>query len=282
MARTNPTAASLPAVQLWIAYPADLLDESIAVACSAVLNDEERSRAARFRFHRHRREYLAAHALARTALAHNHPLAPAEWRFATNAHGKPAAEPACGLHFNLSHAEDLVVCLVAHGTEAGVDVEPVARAAEIARLAPHVFSSAEQAQLATLSAAEQLDRALSLWVLKEAYIKARGLGLTLPLQGFSFLFGGAEHIRLELEPALGDTPTRWRFLLLDHRAHRIALMVKAAPDTAAAPALELWEARPPLGPAVKLSSGAAEWLPRSETVQARPASFPGFPASSPA
>jgi len=263
MARTDPTNAPLPAVQLWIASPADLLDESIARACSAVLGDEERDRATRFHFDRHRREYLATHALARTALARNHSIAPAEWRFVTNANGKPAAEPACGLHFNLSNTEDLVVCLVAHGREVGVDVEPVARAAEIARLAPHVFSSAEQAQLASLSAAEQLHRALSLWVLKEAYIKARGLGLTLPLQEFSFLFGGVEHIQLELEPALRDTPARWRFLLLDHGAHRIALMVEMAPGTPATPALELWEVRPPLEPAVKLSSSAPEWLPRS-------------------
>ena len=263
MARQDPIAASLPAVQLWIAYPPDLLDESIALACSAVLSGGERSRAARFHFDRHRREYLATHALARTALAHNHPLAPAAWRFVSSAHGKPAAEPDCGLRFNLSNAEDLAVCLVAQGADVGVDVEPIARAAEIAALAPRVFSPAEQAQLASLSAAEQLDRALSLWVLKEAHIKALGLGLSAPLQGFSFLFGGAEHIRLDLDPALGDTSARWRFCLLDHAAHRIAVMLEAAPGSIAAPALQLWEARPPLGPAVKLSSRAAEWLPRS-------------------
>ncbi|MFP5206980.1 MAG: 4'-phosphopantetheinyl transferase family protein [Acidobacteriota bacterium] len=275
MARKDPTEASLPAVQLWIACPADLLDDEVALACSAVLSEDERRRASRFHFDRHRREYLATHALARVALAHNHPLAPAAWRFVSNPHGKPAADPGCGLRFNLSNAQDLVVCMVARGAEVGVDVERIARAAEIVKLAPRVFSPAEQAQLAALPAASQLDRALSLWVLKEAYIKARGLGLSMPLKGFSFLFGGAEHLRLVVDPAyhplLHDAAARWRFSLLDHGRHRIALMVETKPGASAdegaiangAPLLELWEARPPLGPASRLPNGAMEWFPRA-------------------
>lgn len=252
MACKDPTEASLPGVQLWIACPADLLDDEVALACSAVLSEDERSRAARLRFDRHRREYLATHALARAALAHNHSLAPSGWRFVSNAYGKPAADPDCGIRFNVSNTEDLVVCMVAQGAEVGVDVEPIARAAEIVRLAPRVFSPVEQAQLAALPAAAQLDRALSLWVLKEAYIKARGLGLSMPLKGFSFLFGGAEHMRLAVDPAfhppLHDDAARWRFSLLDHGRHRIALMMEAKPGASAdegaiangAPVLELW------------------------------------------
>jgi 4'-phosphopantetheinyl transferase len=280
MLHKDAIAASPPAMQLWHAYPEDLLDENVARACATILSGAERGRAARFHFDRHRREYLATHALLRTALAHNHPLEPAAWRFVSNPHGKPAPEPDCGLRFNLSNAKDLAVCLVDHGAEVGVDVEPLARAAEIAKLAAHVFSPAEQAQLAGLSDAERLDRGLSLWVLKEAYVKARGLGLAVPLKGFSLLFGGPERIRLVIESgshsALHDSPDRWRFCLLDHAAHRIALMVEAAPrassnpcpdaqatpDSCFAAALEVWEARPPLGPARMLANYIPEWLPR--------------------
>lgn len=269
----NPTPLSdspQPAVQLWLGYPADLLDASVCAACTHVLSETERQRASRFRFERHRREYLATHALARTALACNHPLEPADWRFQQNAHGKPAADPDCGLRFNLSNALELVVCLVARGAEVGVDVEPHRRADEILPLAPRVFSSAEQEQLEALPAGERPARALSLWVLKESYIKARGLGLSLPLRKFSFLFDGAQGIRLAIDPSLNDQPARWHFRLLDRAAHRIALMVDR---TACAPAarerqladsfrLEILEARPPFAPGARLPAADGEWFPR--------------------
>ncbi len=153
----------------------------------------------------------------------------------------------------------------------GVDAEPLTRTEEIAGLAGDVFSAREQEQLQALAGAERLDRALSLWVLKEAYIKARGLGLALALRKFSFVFGGAEGIRLELDPSLGDAAERWRFRLLDHAGHRVALMV----ERPAAGAVEMWEARPAQGPAEKA------WQRRGRVVSARDRSlrrascFPG-------
>jgi 4'-phosphopantetheinyl transferase len=235
-------------VALWCAYPGDLRAEEVARECAALLSEEERARAARFRFERHAREYLAAQALARIALSHEHPLPPEAWRFTTNAYGKPAVEPECGLRFNLSNCVGMAVCLVARGAEVGVDAEPRARAAEIAALAPEVFSRREREQLEGLGARERLDRALSLWTLKEAYIKARGLGLSLPLGRFSYVFGDAEGIGLEVEPGLDEEPGRWRFCLLDHAEHRIALMV----ESEIAPALQVWEARPLTGAPVRL------------------------------
>jgi 4'-phosphopantetheinyl transferase len=152
----------------------------------------------------------------------------------------------------------LVVCLVAEGAEVGVDVEPFERAEQILKLAPKVFSAAEQAQLENLEDAAKLDRALSLWTLKEAYIKARGMGLALPLEGFSFLFGGEKRIRLEIDSSLGDEGARWRFCQLDRAGHRIAAMVerKAAWD------LEVLEARPVTSPPVRVNLGAVTWHPR--------------------
>ncbi len=73
------------------------------------------------------------------------------------------------------------------------------------------------------------------------YIKARGVGLSLPLNKISFLFGGVEGIRLELDPSLGNEAGRlWRFCLVEHSGHRIALMV----DRANVPELQVWDARP--------------------------------------
>jgi 4'-phosphopantetheinyl transferase len=122
-----------------------------------------------------------------------------------------------------------------------------------------VFSALELAQLDALRGQERLHRALRLWTLKEAYIKARGMGLALPLNTFSFLFGGAEGIRLELDPAVDDEPGRWRFCLLDHAGHCIALMARRG--EAAAPQLQIWKARPVCAPPVRLPAGGEMWFP---------------------
>ena len=237
---------STPApLELWFAYPADLVDAAVEEECAALLSHAERDRAACFQFDRHRRQYLATHALARTALSHAHALPPRQWSYTVNAYGKPAPIPNFGIGFNQSHCEELVACLIAHfaptqpramleanpklnsnaGPEVGIDVEPLSRGEEIVSLAPSVFSAAEQAQLNAQPPAERPHRALSLWTLKEAYIKARGMGLSLPLQGISFLFGGAEGIHLETSAEVDSNPARWRFCLLDHTLHRIAMVV---------------------------------------------------------
>jgi 4'-phosphopantetheinyl transferase len=244
-------------LHLWCAYPDDVLAEQAARACVTLLSEEERSRMLALHFDGHRREYLTTRALVRTALSHGHPVAPEAWGFRLGAYGKPTADPECGLRFNVSNSPGLVVCLIAEGTEVGVDVEPYERAGQIAELAHEVCSPLELAQLETLRDAERLNRALSLWTLKEAYIKARGMGLCLPLQKLSFRFGGAEGIRLELDPCISDEAGRWRFCLVDHAEHRIALMSEGP----TAPDLQLWETRPLLVPPARLAAGGERWFP---------------------
>jgi 4'-phosphopantetheinyl transferase len=265
----NLTGSS--ALQLWLAYPGDLAEPAIEKACAAILDDAERERAARFRFARHRREYLATHVLARVALSHAHPLPPQSWSFSINKYGKPSPVPGCGLGFNQSNSVELAVCLVARpgaaaAAEVGVDVESLARAEEIVPLAARVFSAAERAQLDALPAAERPDRALSLWTLKEAYIKARGMGLSLPLQEISFLFDGPDTdghdaIRFQVAPEVDDDPGRWRFCRFDHAGHRIAVAVEVNAARIPEIALEIYEVRPPLGPPARLTWGAPAWFP---------------------
>ena len=132
----------------------------MAQACVALLSEAEQARGERFRFDKRRREHLATHALKRRALSANFSLAPEAWQFSENAHGKPAVEPGeCGLRFNVSNSDKLVVCLMAQGADVGVDVEPYERSAGILKLAGRVFSPAEQAQLEALGDAQRLDRA---------------------------------------------------------------------------------------------------------------------------
>ena len=238
-------------LHLWCAYPDDLIDEAAARSGEALLDAEERVRRQRFRSEHKQREFLTAHALARVALSHHRSVTPRDWRFRTNANGKPALDPDCGLRFNLSHSAGLAVCLVADAAvEVGVDVEAITRASEIAAVAHKVFSKAERAQLDALLEAEKRDRCVSLWTLKEAYVKARGVGMgsTLPLRDISFLFDEAGAVRLDVDQSLDEHAARWDFRLLDCAGHRIAL---AAEGTSGWD-LEMWEARPVSAPPKKI------------------------------
>lgn len=212
-------------LHLWCARLEDL-DDTVFPRYEALLSESELDRCRAFRFERHRREYLLTRALVRTALSHYLPLAPDEWRFRHNAYGKPAADPPCGLGFNLSNSCGLVACLLASGREVGVDVEPCGRADSVLAVAAEVFSVPELAQLHALAGHAQARRGLALWTLKEAYIKARGMGLSLPLKEFSFLFDEAGAVRLALNPVLADDPGHWRFGLIGHAGHCIAWMAE--------------------------------------------------------
>jgi 4'-phosphopantetheinyl transferase len=260
LAARVPSDMDKESLYLWCAYPEDASTEAAIQLCLPLLSGDEHAHWQAFRFDRHRREYLTTRALVRAALSHHHPLALEAWRFRTNTYGKPAVDPDCGLRFNLSNSTGLVVCLIARGAEVGVDAEPIERAEQIAELAPEVLSPLEMEQLEVLRGPEKLDRALSLWTLKEAYIKARGIGLSFPLNKVSFLFGGNERIRLELDPSLGKEARRpWRFCLIEHAGHRIALMVEGA----TAPELQVWEARPLLAHPKRLAVGGKPWFPNS-------------------
>lgn len=245
---------------LWSAYPDDLSTESVAEMSLAMLSNDERVHWRSLHFDRDRREYLATHALVRTALSHYYPLAPEAWRFRLNSYGKPFIDPDCGLRFNLSNSLNLVVCLIGVGTEVGIDLEPYTRAKDILDLAETVFSPIELTQLQVLRGDMIFDRALSLWTLKEAFIKATGIGLSLPLKMVSFLFDGANQIQMVLDPCLCTEPDRhWRFCLLDYVGHRIALMA----DQTSISEVQLWDLQPSLAPPKRLTDIDATWFPVS-------------------
>lgn len=244
-------------LQLWCAYPEDTTQQGAARASLDLLSTDEMDRLHALRFDEHRREFLTTRAMVRTALSCCSPTDPRAWRFRPNAYGKPATDPACGLEFNVSNCPGLVVCLMTQGANVGVDAEPLERAEQILELAPNVFSEQELAQLDRMGHGDRRMHALSLWVLKEAYIKARGIGLSLPLRNFSFFFGGKMGIHLQLDPSLEDVAGRWQYCLLDHAGHRIALVVERMTE----PELQLWELRPPSGTARQLRPRSVRWYP---------------------
>jgi 4'-phosphopantetheinyl transferase len=130
------------------------------------------------------------------------------------------------LRFNLSHTAGLVACAVALDRDVGVDVEHLWPPTFDIGLARHHFAPAEVAGLEALPPEARRARFFALWTLKEAYIKARGLGLALPLERFAFDFEGPA-LGVRFDPELGDQPERWHFARLQPTAvHALALAAR--------------------------------------------------------
>jgi 4'-phosphopantetheinyl transferase len=179
----------------------------------AMLDQDERARAARFRLELDRREFIAAHALLRSMLTTYLDRPAAAWRFCTDASGKPglASEMALPeLQFNVSHTRGLVaVALVAHG-RLGIDVEKIDASKADFSVAEKYFAPSEVAMLQHIPERERPNWFFRLWTLKEAYLKATGTGLGTPLDSFAFTF---DPIRIRFAHA-DDDANHWNFEML--------------------------------------------------------------------
>jgi 4'-phosphopantetheinyl transferase len=177
------------------------------------LTEEEKERVGRYRFDRHRREHFATRVLARAALSRYTGVPPEGWVFGAGSYGKPhVVRPATTLAFNLANTEGLVVCAVAAGGEVGVDVEPIVGRGDPMELAETAFSADEVAGLRATPPAERRARFVALWTLKEAYLKARGVGLSLATDRFSVAVDGDSGARISFDPAVADRPGRWQLV----------------------------------------------------------------------
>jgi 4'-phosphopantetheinyl transferase len=235
-------------VRVWLLRAPEDAGAERARRCEAILAPNELARMKRFRFETDRRRYLFAHALVRYTLSRYAPATPPErWRFETNEYGRPQVGGAAPrLKFNLSHTAGLVACAVALDRDVGVDVEHIrpAHGDFGLEVAPQYFAPREVAALAAQPAADQRDWFFAFWTLKEAYIKARGMGLALPLSGFTFDLGDAgaaasPNIGISFASNVVDDPARWYFeRRLPSPEHALALAVRRARNEALTVAVE--------------------------------------------
>ncbi|MBR0831013.1 4'-phosphopantetheinyl transferase superfamily protein [Bradyrhizobium manausense] len=200
-------------LHVWLIEAVD--SDEAREACRAMLSANERQRADRFVFERHRREFIHAHGMLRLALSQAAPdVAPSDWSFATGPHGRPyVAGPArpMALHFNLTHTEGCVACVVSGHEAVGVDVEQITPRRARMETAEGVFSPDELASLRDIATDQFVSRFFDYWTLKEAYLKARGIGLhLLPLDRFSMRLG-ADGVGIHFDPEIDDDPRKWRF-----------------------------------------------------------------------
>ena len=221
---------------LWYVFPDALTDPELLDSYQDLLCPEERAQQQRFHFEKGRHEYLVTRALVRTVLSRYVNVDARTWRFQQNVYGKPQiAHPlvALPLCFNLSHTNGLIVCLVALDKEIGVDVEDVERPGMMVQAAERFFSRSEVSALRALPKRAQRHRFFEYWTLKEAYIKARGMGLSLPLEQFSFHLEINRLVQISFDPRLGDDPRSWqfaRFLLTARHMAAVGIRRGVGPD----------------------------------------------------
>jgi 4'-phosphopantetheinyl transferase len=152
-----------------------------------MLSAQERERAGRFHFERHRRRFVAGRGELRRLLAHYLGLSPQAVALAYGSEGKPfctTQPPGWRICFNLTHSEDTAALAVSNGFEVGIDVEHVRLIEESMPL--EVFSTRERSQFTALPNAERQAVFFENWARKEACLKALGTGFTLPPDQFEF------------------------------------------------------------------------------------------------
>jgi 4'-phosphopantetheinyl transferase len=206
----EPLALPEDEVQLWrVDLEAIRANES---RWQEVLCSDELTRASRFHFPRDRQRFVAARALLRIILSAYLATDPNQLRFSYSNKEKPSLGPAhaeSGVKFNVSHSGGIALLAFTRRRDIGVDVEQVRRDFDLEAIARRFFSADEQKQLAAAPAEEKPEAFFRCWTRKEAYIKATGEGLSLPLSQFDVSLEVGEKNALLVTRPDGSEAGRW-------------------------------------------------------------------------
>jgi 4'-phosphopantetheinyl transferase len=216
-----------------IALPSDRVDcwavaldgvpADAAATMTGLLSADERARAERFRFERHRLMYVNTHAALRLLLARYLHASPKSLAIVLDRNGRPVLADFARLHFNLTHSGGIALVAVSCVAPVGIDVEQIRDVLDFAAIARRYFASGEFENLLELAPAERLRGFFVTWTRKEAYVKALGLGLSFPLDAFRT---GRPDGPAQVTDAGGTVDAHWRLVdLACADAYRAALAV---------------------------------------------------------
>ena len=179
-----------------------------------LLAPDEWERANRFRFDKHRRQYVVGRGALRTLLGAYLGVRPEEVRFTYGHRGKPFLAPpldAGGLFFNLSNSDELALAGFLRGVEIGVDVEYLRAMPDCEQIAERFFSESERTVLRGIPAAQKEETFFNCWTRKEAYLKAVGEGLAAPLDSFDVTLAPGDPPRMLTLEGDAERAGRWFF-----------------------------------------------------------------------
>ena len=182
------------------------------------LTADELARAVRFHFEKDREHFIVARGLLRNILGRYLDAAPGQLRFSYSLHGKPSLAPQSthdDLCFNLAHASGLALYAVTRARDIGVDIERISPHLADEQVAERFFSPQEVAELRNFSGNVLPQAFFNCWTRKEAYIKARGEGLSLPLDQFAVSLAPGEPAALLSCRGDGQEARSWSLEALD-------------------------------------------------------------------
>ena len=211
-----------------------------------VLAADEWERANRFRFDKHRRQYVVGRGALRTLIAAYTGTRPERVRFRYGDRGKPyVAEPAGDLELNLSNSDEMALVGFVRGAEIGMDIEFLKPMPDCEQIAERFFSASERDVLRALPAEKKEEAFFNCWTRKEAYLKAVGTGLAAPLDSFDVTLAPGEPPRmLTLEGDAGRA-ARWSFQHFRPAEQYIgALAIEGAPPGGGEWRVSTWELIP--------------------------------------
>jgi 4'-phosphopantetheinyl transferase len=164
-----------------------------------LLAEDERRRAADFRFDQHRERFIVAHGLLRSILSAYTQCEPEALQFSTSTYGKPelsSVDSGKTLHFNISHSENQALFAFAVGRPVGIDIEYIRPVPNLDEVAATVFSPREQLILKSLPVQERAAAFFNGWTRKEALLKALGSGFSFPPQDIEVSLVLGEPVRV--------------------------------------------------------------------------------------
>jgi 4'-phosphopantetheinyl transferase len=228
-----PAALHLPpgVVHVWRADlepPPHLLER-----LRACLSEDERARAARFRFPAHQVRYAAGRGILRVLLGRYLRVHPADLRFGYTSHGKPFLERTPGmpdLRFNLSNAEARALVAFSISRDVGVDLEDLKPMPDALSIATRFFSGPENEVFRTIGEEVRELAFFTCWTRKEAYIKAVGEGLSMPLDRFDVTFAPGEPAHLVATRPDPAEVARWKLVNVDPGPGHVGALMAEGQD----------------------------------------------------
>jgi 4'-phosphopantetheinyl transferase len=224
----NETMPDLPLeeVHIWSARKPSVLPPDF----EAVLSHEESDRARRFHFPKHRVAYTFAHAVLRDVLSRYLHCEPRDISFAEAAFGKPFVTKPTGLpglEFNLSHSGDMVLVGVCHRRRVGIDVEEIRPIDDLLSIAEMYFTPDEFAFIHRQLPSDRERTFLHCWTRKEAYVKAVGKGLMIPLSSIETHVSNRATVVIPESIPRSPDEASWRTANLDlHEGYVAAIAIE--------------------------------------------------------
>jgi 4'-phosphopantetheinyl transferase len=207
--------------------PADVIAK-----LAPLLSQDEYQRAMKYYRPLDRDRFIVGRGILRKIISAYLALAPGQLRFTYNEYGKPAVsddQNDRALNFNLSHSAELVLYAVTRGRDVGIDIEYVREDFATLEIAEHFFSKDEVAALKSLPAGQRTIGFFNCWSRKEAFIKAKGMGVSYPLDRFTVSLAPGEPPALLKIDCDKREVARWKAYELNPGAGYAAALIVTEP-----------------------------------------------------